>query len=256
MYIIIFIILLVLAYKHFFLYPCKIGKNHLSVFFGIPGAGKTTIATALAMQYQRHGIPVYSNVPIKGCYKFDVMSQLGVVSIRECCIIIDEASIEMNSRNWAKFPQHLIQFFKKHRHEKCEILIFSQDYQDFDATVKRLAYKYYLCRPSIIPYFVEAVPIVRKFGINEQTHKPDDLFSLHSIFTNWIYTRHFFAPVTWHRFNSWDSLNLPKAVFNKYPDADFEKPKKYKRPLKERVEQFFKARKNFNKLKNYFKKKR
>lgn len=255
MYLIIFIIALLLLYKHYVLYPIQVGKVHLSVFFGIPGAGKTTIATRLAMMYQAKNIPVFSNVPIKGCYQYDALNQLGVFSIEHALVIVDEASIEYNSRSFKTFPKHLISWYKKHRHEHCEVAIFSQDYQDFDATIKRLAYKYYLCRPSLIPYFVEAVPIKRKFGINDQTHKPDDLFSLHSPFTNWFFTRYFFAPVTWNKFNSWESLNLPKKKWVKYSDSSFEKPKKYKKPLLQRIKPFFMSRKYVKTMLSKFKRK-
>ena len=229
MKLILCIVVIVILYKKFVLYPVKIGHNHLSVFFGIPGSGKTTIAACMARRYQRKHIPVYSNVAIKGCYKFDCMEELGKYEIKSACVIIDEASIEFNSRSYKTFPKHLIAWFKKHRHEKCEVLIFSQDYQDFDATIKRLAYKYYLCRPGLLPFTVQAVPIVRKFGINDQTKKPDDIYKLHHPLVAWIYNQTFFAPLVWNNFNSWESLNLPKKQFFKYEDADFEKPKKPKK---------------------------
>lgn len=254
MALILFIIILLLLYKHFFLYPFKIGHNHLSVFFGIPGSGKTTIAASLARKYQKHKIPVYSNVPIKGCYQFDPVEELGKFEIKNAAVIIDEASIEYNSRSFKTFPKHLIAWFKKHRHEHCEVFIFSQDYQDFDATIKRLAYKYYLCRPSLLPFTFEALPIKRKFGINEQTKKPDDIYSLHSPFTGWFFTRYFFAPLVWSNFNSWDSLNLPKRNFSKYSDLDFVKPKKPKKNILSKFKDFYKSRKMFSAMKKRFKK--
>lgn len=244
---ILLIIILLLIYKHLVLYPFKIGKNHLSVFFGIPGSGKTTMCAALALKYQKRGIPTFSNVPIKGCYKFDVLEDLGHYDISYCAVFIDEASICFNNRSWKNFPKELIAWFKMHRHEHCEVFIFSQDFADFDATIKRVAYKWYLCRPALLPFTFEAVPIIRKFGINDQTQKPDDVFKLHHPLLGWLYNRYFFAPIVWNRFNSWDRLGLPKKHFSKYPDADFVKPKKYKRPLKERIVLFFKSRK-FTKL--------
>lgn len=250
---IIWIIVLILLYKHFILYPFKIGHNHLSIFFGVPGAGKTTIAAALAKKYQQHHIKVFSNVPIKGCYKYDALTELGIYKIDRCAVIIDEASICFNNRRWKSFPDHLIEWFKMHRHEHVEVLVFSQDYQDFDATIKRLAYKLYLCRPSLLPFFVQAVPIKRTVGVNEQ-HKIDDLYKLHSPFTGWIFNRNFFAPLVWHNFNSWSELNLPRKEFQKYPDQEFEKPRKYKYPVKDRIIKFFKARKVFKIIKNRVKK--
>lgn len=253
---IIIIFVLLILYKHYILYPFKIGKNHLSVFFGIPGAGKTTILASLARKYQKHGIPCYCNMPVKGCYKFDCIEDLGVYEISRCAVFVDEASIEFNSRSYKTFPKHLIAWFKMHRHEHCEVFIFSQSYEDFDITIKRLAYKFYLCRPSLLPFCFEAVPIVRKFGINDTTKKPDDMYSLHSVFTNWLYKRTFFAPLVWGWFDSWNSLRLPKKEFFKYPDSEFIKPKKYKKSLKHKFIEFIKARKYYKIVTNKFKRKK
>lgn len=142
----------------------------LNCFFWYTRAGKTTVAAWYAKMYNKKHIPVYSNVAIKNTYHYDPADELGKLKIQgPALIILDEASVEFNNRSWKTFPAHLIKWFKYHRHFSCEVAVFSQDYSDFDATIKRLTYRMFLLRKSKIPFFVKLIPIKRSIGINDQT---------------------------------------------------------------------------------------
>ena len=132
---------------------------------GGTGSGKTTFAAyltrwalhenALIRFCRRHGNPltrlilnskylkrrisVYSNVPITGAYRLDAKVDIGHYMIEDAKIIIDEAGIEYNNRNYKSFPQEAIYFYKYHRHYRVSVDVFSQSYEDMDVTLRRLA---------------------------------------------------------------------------------------------------------------------
>lgn len=218
-FILIFFVLLFLFKKYS--QRIQIGRTHLQIYFGVPGSGKTTIASAYASKYLKYSkkhpnVKVYSNVPIKGCYQFSCIDDLGIYLLENALVIIDECSLEFNSRSYASFPKSAIQFFKLHRHYHCEVVVFSQSWNDCDITIRRVAFQYWLVRPSIIPFFVQAVPIRRKIGINEQTNQPDDIYSFHPWLIRPLYTRSFFAPKYWKNFDSWVAPALPEKEYNLY----------------------------------------
>lgn len=217
------IIIFAFLFKKFFWRP-KPGQAHLTVFFGIPGAGKTTVAAWYAKMYNKKKIPVYSNVAIKNTYRYDPTKELGKLKIQgPALVILDEASVEFNNRSWKSFPPHLIKWFKYHRHFSCELAVFSQDYADFDATIKRLTYRMFLLRKSKIPFFVKLIPIKRSIGINDQTKKPDDIYELYPWYLAWLQNRRIFAPLVWNNFNSWEQYDLPDNEWKKYDEDIFTK---------------------------------
>ena len=77
----------------------------ITCFFGLPGCGKSTLLAKIATQelkrirkgksrYRR----VLSNYYIKGCQKL-VFSELGRVDMSESLILIDEISLDADSRD-------------------------------------------------------------------------------------------------------------------------------------------------------------
>lgn len=227
MKIVIIAIVIIYFVKHFIVYPVKVGKAHLTVFFGIPGAGKTTVAAYMARAYNKKKIPVFSNVAIKNTYKIDP-KELGTFKMtnKPSLLIIDEASIEWNNRQYKSMPMNVIRYLKYHRHFHQEVLVFSQSYEDFDVTVRRLAYNLFLLKRSKIPFCIKMIPIKRSISINDQTKKPDDEYSLYPWWLGWLYNRRIFAPLVWNDFNSWEQYELPLRYMEKYPDEIFRKEKK------------------------------
>lgn len=103
----------------------------LNVYFGVPGSGKTTYAAYLAREAQRESkvlrlcrrfpnrftnwilngknwkrpYPVWSNVPISGTLRINAKEDLGVHLIQDGKLIIDEAGVEFNNRDYKSFPK-------------------------------------------------------------------------------------------------------------------------------------------------------
>lgn len=218
------------------LLPKKAGLV-VNVYFGVPGSGKTTFAAYLAKQaakeswviklakkhdcalserllesrFFRRSYPVYSNVPITGTYKLEPQVDIGKVMISDGKVIIDEAGIEYNNRNFKAFPPDAIYWYKYHRHYECSVDIFSQSYEDMDITLRRLAQNYFVVKKSLIPRFIVVKKIRRKVGIDENTHQIIDkyYFGVPFIDTKWIYSR----PL-WKLFNSFSRKQLPEKEWN------------------------------------------
>lgn len=187
----------------------------LNVYFGVPGSGKTTYAAYLAKRHSRESLiirlcrrfpcrfsswilngkswkracPVWSNVPIKGTLRLDAKKDIGVVMIQDSEMIIDEAGVEFNNRDYKAFPKPAIRFFKYHRHYGVSVDVFSQSFEDMDVTLRRLAQNFYVVKKSIIPWFVVTKRIRRKVGIDDNTHQLCDhyAFGLPFLDSKWIF---------------------------------------------------------------------
>ena len=213
------------------MHPKKV-PHVLNVYFGVPGSGKTTFAAYLAKQmakescmiswakkhpgrfsekllaskFFKRSVPVYSNVPITGAYKLDPQKDIGKVMIAEGKVIIDEAGIEYNNRNFKAFPPDAIYWYKYHRHYECSVDVFSQSYEDMDITLRRLAQNYYVVKKSLLPFCIVCKKIRRKVGIDDNTHQIIDkyYFGFPIIDSKWV-----FSPPLWKLFNSYSRKEMP-----------------------------------------------
>ena len=114
------------------------------VYFGAPGSGKSTMACRLALKSLKKGIKVYSNVEVKGCLNLDPRSDIGKYDICNGLVIVDEAGIEYNNRDFRSFSAEQNKWFKLYRHARCDIVIFSQSFEDMDKKLRLLANRYFL----------------------------------------------------------------------------------------------------------------
>lgn len=140
------------------------------------GTGKTTLAVneireeiykKIIEEGKEKKLKIYSNVPILGTYRLRVRD-LGKFLIKNCVIIIDEAGIEMNNRDYkTNFTKAMLAWFKKHRHYKADIYYFSQAWDDADKKMRDLATELWLLNKSFIPFRVSVKRIRKKIEIIE-----------------------------------------------------------------------------------------
>lgn len=215
-------------------------RHELNVYFGVPGSGKTTFAAWLTKRathktlfYRlfcekyptiytgfliqlgliKMPVPVFSNVPITGAFQLDVKRDVGIYHMENAKVIIDEAGIEYNNRNFKALPAEQIYWYKYHRHYRCSVDVFSQSHEDMDITLRRLAQKYYVVKKSILPHFVVVKRIKRRVGIDDATHQIVDEYywGIPIVETRWIYSR----PL-WKLFNSYSSKRLTSKVWQEW----------------------------------------
>lgn len=211
----------------------KLRPDNLQILFGGPGSGKTTYAAWLCRKYLASGIPVYSNVPIVGAFKV-TKEDIGKWNIPYGLLIIDEAGIEYNNRDFAKNfnssskdkkSNHeqgkALEWYKKHRHEQVEVAIFSQGFDDMDLKLRTLANELYVVRKIPGTSFIFRKRIRKKPDIDELQHQPIDKyefvpFGFHMIWGRWV----------WKYFDSFERMGLPDKTWDIYegkkPDKDSE----------------------------------
>lgn len=230
--------------QHYF--GLKPGRK-LSIYFGLPGSGKTTFAAYLVKKqikklnkkqkkldkcinknsryakklakWIEENKNLYSNIAIKEAYKME-KEDIGQYDIINGRLIIDEVGIEYNNRNYKAFPKKAISYFKLHRHYKTDIDVFSQSHEDCDVTLRRLAQKYYVIKRSIIPGFITKKEIKRKIGINELTHQIEDRYYFAFLGVRWI-----FCPPLWKYFDTEEAPELQHKNWEKWKEATYKNKK-------------------------------
>lgn len=117
----------------------------ISLYFGSPGAGKTTLAARIVYKELRKKKPkynrVYTNFECVGSYEVKSEDFAVFKPYPHSLVIIDEAGIDFNNRKYNDLKQSIIEFLKLHRHYQCDIIFLSQSWEDCDITIRRLAEK-------------------------------------------------------------------------------------------------------------------
>lgn len=181
----------------------------LSVYFGVPGCGKSTHAAKIVRRNLRKGIKTYVNYPIQGGYLFDPLEDLGKFDISNCDVILDEASIDFNNRKFKSMPQTVIAWFKKYRHYGVSnIYVYSQSYDDMDITIRRLANRMYLIQRTFLPCFCQYRRIIKRIAIDDLSKQVIDAYEFQPFSRRFV-----FMPLYWKYFDSFEHIELPKKEF-------------------------------------------
>ena len=192
----------------------------IRLFIGLPGKGKTTLATKICItKGLRKNRKVYSNFEVFGAYKLD-MKEFGRYHIPYGSILLlDEIGLEFNSREFKNFSKDVLKLFKLHRHYGLDIYCFSQAI-DTDIAIVRLVDELYIIE-KVARVFTIAKKIDRFLvlhnskdengnGNNENFITEDYKYSLPH---NWIIT---FIPRWVKFFNSFDAPKLQDRELHKY----------------------------------------
>lgn len=160
-------------------------------YFGLPGAGKTTFLAMIARRENRRikrGKSPYdkvlTNFCCKDCYKVN-FKDIGTYDIHNCLILLDEVTLDADSRDFKQFSQSSKYGFLYHRHYFNDIIYFTQDWSAVDKKIRDITHTlYYVKKPLLWPFslFSRARRIFRTVEINEYTKDIVNGYRFPSIF--------------------------------------------------------------------------
>ena len=140
-------------------------------YFGVPGCGKTTIATKKAQKelrrinsrfFKSRYKHVLTNFECKGCEKID-FTDIGVYNITDSLIILDELTIDADNRDFKNFKKSSVEGFCYHRHYDNDIIYFTQQYDAVDKKIRNLTARlYYIKQSYILPFNSVSRPLSLK----------------------------------------------------------------------------------------------
>lgn len=156
-------------------------------YFGLPASGKSTVLTSIAqkeLRKIRKGKSKYdivcTNYYCQDCVKIDYQ-MLGNYKLQNALVLLDELTLDADSRNFKQFNQVKKEFFMQHRKDNVDVIYFTQAWDGIDKKIRDLTYSlYFAYQPfanvkGIIfkPFqqFTIARRIFRKLDINEYTNE-------------------------------------------------------------------------------------
>lgn len=193
----------------------------IRVFFGSPGVGKTTLCCKFALinkrrNYEHCFLNFPSSVPQCFFYELDGLGEWSYPP--NSYIAIDEAGIEYNNRKYKSLPQETISWFKKHRHYRCDVDVFSQSWDDMDITIRRLAPELWFM--SRIGPWTLCRRVYKRVTVDKNTQQIIDGYHMASLLwlliwplqLGWPFCKKFtltFRPFYYKYFDSWSTDSLP-----------------------------------------------
>lgn len=150
----------------------------ITCYFGVPGVGKTTLLTKLAVKaikrmnkgrgkYEN----VYTNFYCKGARRLN-FTDLKTFKVTNSLILLDEITMDADNRDFKNFPDEIRDFFILHRHLGNDIIYATQGYDAVDKKIRLLTQELWYMQKSVVPFlssFTSAKRIYRTIDINEHT---------------------------------------------------------------------------------------
>lgn len=195
----------------------------VKLFFGLPGAGKTTLIAYFALKYsklkgrKRIYQNIYSNVrlAIPGVTFID-NDCIGKYDLSNSLILIDEATLFADSRAYKEFDKLKLSFFLQHRHYHTDIFLFTQQWDGVDRKIRVITDRVYYVYKGLllgkwfssfyrIPYGI-IIPDKKSNGeklgeIIQGYCKPDLITRL--------FSKKLFRPLYYKYFDSFEAPELP-----------------------------------------------
>lgn len=146
-------------------------------YFGLPGSGKTTYAVKLAVTRAKLialGLDkkkkfVYTNFPVRHPYVYSIDNEMiGIVDFSDSLVIIDEATLFADNRDYKSFDKAKRDFFMLHRHYNCDIYLFHQEAGGVDKKIRSLTEGcYYIKKCKLRPWRSKVIRLNYKVAIPE-----------------------------------------------------------------------------------------
>lgn len=213
----------------------------ISLYFGLPGCGKTTLLSYLAKKNIKKR-QVYGNVhlAIPG-YTYIDFECIGKYDLSDSLILIDEATIYADSRNYKNFDHALKAFILLHRHYCCDVVFFAQEWASLDKRIRSVTDRvYYVFKKGFTSRWITSYYRI-PYGIIIPDHKKQFGDTLGEIIQGYakppllmrIFCKRLFRPLYYKYFDSWEAPELPPLPsiyqpYSEFDDADGDYPERKK----------------------------
>ncbi len=208
----------------------------VSRYFGLPGCGKTTTLTMLAMKGQASGRYrfVCGNVQLSlHGYVYVPFECLGVYDLSDTLYLIDEAMVEAGDRDYKNFDKCKLEAFVMHRHYNMDIVLFSQEADGIDKKIRSITDRMYYVKKG----FLTGKWISSIYRIPYKILWPDSKtagenvgrivmgYAKPNIFCR-LFARRLYRPKYYRFFDSWERkiLDPLPRQFTPFQDPSYRKP--------------------------------
>lgn len=193
----------------------------VSLYFGLPGCGKTTLMAYKAKEAIDSGRykNVYGNVKMKiPGYTYITNDCIGKYLLCDCKILIDEATIFADSRRFKDFDMGKLMYFLEHRHFNADIDLFTQQWDGVDRKIRVITDRvYYVYKGKLlghwfttyyrIPYGI-IIPDPKRDKGSEKLGEIIQGYCKPNILVR-IFAPKLFRPKYYKYFDSWERYYLP-----------------------------------------------
>lgn len=129
----------------------------ISLYFGLPGCGKTTLLAAKAYNAIKKNKydNVYSNVKLSIPGVTYISNDcIGKYKLANCLLLIDEATLFADSRAYKEFDKQKLEYFLEHRHFNADIILFTQQWDGVDRKIRVITDRvYYVYKGFLLGYW-------------------------------------------------------------------------------------------------------
>ena len=203
----------------------------VSLYFGLPGAGKTTLMCYKAIQglKSKRYRNVYGNVRmmIDG-YTYIDNDCIGQYDLSDCLLLIDEATLFADSRAYKSFGKDKLEYFLEHRHYNADICLFTQQWDGVDRKIRVITDRvYYVYKGFFLGHWFSTFYRIPYGIIIPDPHKDKSSEKLGEIVQGYckpnllvrLFAPKLYRPKYYKYFDSWERNPLPALPVEYQPYA-------------------------------------
>lgn len=216
----------------------------VSLYFGLPGAGKTTLMCYKAIKglKSKHYRNVYGNVRmmIDG-YTYIDNDCIGQYDLSDCLLLIDEATLFADSRAYKSFGKDKLEYFLEHRHYNADICLFTQQWDGVDRKIRVITDRvYYVYKGFFLGHWFSTFYRIPYGIIIPDPHKDKSSEKLGEIVQGYckpnllvrLFAPKLYRPKYYKYFDSWERNPLPVLPAEYQPYAEMHGSGSRKKSLK------------------------
>lgn len=197
----------------------------ISIIVGNQGAGKSCLGVIKALKYLKEGFPVYSNLPVKGCYKFNKDDIMKNEFKKDAVLLFDEgATYGLGSRGdqyKKNTTSGIVEFFTMHRHYGIkEVIIISPNFTDVIPSVRDNATTVTVVKRGFLSLvgLISKRDVIRNYSIDEMANELKYAYKWKGLSLWW-----FRPSKAYEYFDSWTRKELQSKNWELWSDLELNK---------------------------------